>query len=60
MVAHAVSVEGEAALVKFRREVGGELLRIGCERLDALGSMEGWRPLRSVVTFSARKNGAQK
>ncbi|MCY4032225.1 MAG: precorrin-6y C5,15-methyltransferase (decarboxylating) subunit CbiE [Hyphomicrobiales bacterium] len=60
MVAHAVSVEGEAALVKFRREAGGELLRIGCERLDALGSMEGWRPLRSIVTFSARKNGAQK
>lgn len=60
MVAHAVSVEGEATLVKFRREVGGELLRIGCERLDALGSMEGWRPLRSVVMFSAYKNGTPK
>ena len=60
MVAHAVSVEGEDALVKFRREVGGELLRVGCERLDALGSMEGWRPLRSVVMFSARKSGIRK
>lgn len=60
LVVHAVSVEGETALVKFRREVGGELLRIGCECLDALGNMEGWRPLRSVVMFSTRKNETQK
>lgn len=60
MVAHAVSVEGEAALVKFRQEVGGELMRVGCERLDALGSLEGWRPFRSIVMFSTCKKGTRR
>ena len=55
LVAHAVSVQGEAALLRFRQQSGGELLRMGRERLEALGGMEGWRPERPVVMLEARR-----
>ena len=46
---------GEAALQRFRATAGGELLRMGRERLEALGGMEGWRPARPVVMLEARR-----
>lgn len=55
LVAHAVSVEGEAALLKFRQQKGGEMLRVNWERLESLGSMEGWRPARAIVMLEARR-----
>ena len=55
LVAHAVSVAGEAALLRFRQRAGGDMLRIGWERLEPLGAMEGWRPARSIVMLEARR-----
>ncbi|MFC7397029.1 precorrin-6y C5,15-methyltransferase (decarboxylating) subunit CbiE [Chelatococcus sp. GCM10030263] len=56
LVAHAVTLEGEAALVAGQGLHGGELTRIGIERAEPIGRFQGWRPARPVVQWRARKS----
>jgi precorrin-6Y C5,15-methyltransferase (decarboxylating) len=46
-------VETEQILLEAWRGCGGELVRIGVEKLEPLGGFHGWKPARSVVQWSA-------
>jgi precorrin-6Y C5,15-methyltransferase (decarboxylating) len=56
IVANAVTVETEAALVAARERLGGTLTRIGIERLDTVGTMHAFRPAMTVTQWSAVKS----
>lgn len=53
LVAHAVTLETERALVDARAEFGGELTRLQVENADSIGRFTGWAPTRAVVQWSA-------
>ena len=55
LVANAVTVESEAALLAARARLGGTLTRLSVERLDAIGTMHGYRPAMTVTQFVAAK-----
>ena len=55
LVANVVTLEGEAALGRWQREVGGELARIAVSRAEPVGEFQGWRPLMPVTQFAAVK-----
>ncbi len=55
IVADAVTLEGEQALHAARAAHGGALLRIELSHAEPLGSLEGWKPQRPVVQWSAAK-----
>jgi precorrin-6Y C5,15-methyltransferase (decarboxylating) len=55
LVANAVTVETEAALLAARARLGGTLSRLSLERLDAVGSMHAYRPAMTVTQFVAVK-----
>lgn len=55
LVANAVSLETEAALLAAQRRYGGGLIRIGLERAEPVGAMTGWRPAMTVTQWSATK-----
>jgi precorrin-6Y C5,15-methyltransferase (decarboxylating) len=55
IVADAVTLEGEQALLAARAAHGGALLRIELSHAEPLGTLEGWKPQRPVVQWSARK-----
>lgn len=52
LVAHAVTLETEQLLIIAWQAHGGELVRIGVERMEPLGSLHGWKPARPVVQWS--------
>lgn len=51
LVANAVTVETEQLLVAAHASRGGSLIRLGVERVGALGSMTAWRPALPVVQW---------
>lgn len=51
MVASAVTLEGEAALLAAHARYGGELTRLAVDRSEPLGGFTGWRPLRPVTLW---------
>lgn len=53
IVANAVTLEGQAELLRAHRERGGELIRIAVERASPVGGMTGWRPAMPVMQWSA-------
>ncbi|GAA1739090.1 precorrin-6Y C5,15-methyltransferase (decarboxylating) [Dietzia kunjamensis subsp. schimae] len=55
LVAHAVTLETERALIDARAEFGGELTRLQVENVDLIGRFTGWAPTRAVVQWSAVK-----
>jgi precorrin-6Y C5,15-methyltransferase (decarboxylating) len=55
MVANAVTLETELALGAAWSARGGEMTRIGVERLDRLGGMHGFRPGMTVTQWLAVK-----
>ena len=55
IVAHAVTLEGEAILGSAYARLGGELTRIAVSRADPVGSMTGWRPQMAVTQWAALK-----
>jgi precorrin-6Y C5,15-methyltransferase (decarboxylating) len=55
LVANAVTLETEAALLAARSRFGGTLLRIGLERLDKVGPMHAYRPAMTVTQWTATK-----
>ncbi|HBD21870.1 MULTISPECIES: precorrin-6y C5,15-methyltransferase (decarboxylating) subunit CbiE [Dietzia] len=55
LVAHAVTLETERALIDARAEFGGELTRLQVEQADSIGRFTGWAPARAVVQWAAVK-----
>ena len=55
LVANAVTLEGEQALVSWREQVGGMLTRIAVSRAEPVGGRTGWRPLMAVTQFAVTK-----
>ncbi len=55
LVANAVTVESEAALLSARTRLGGTLSRLSVERLDRIGGMHGYRPAITVTQWLATK-----
>lgn len=52
LVAHGVTLETEHLLASWRSRHGGELIRIGVERAEPLGSFTSWQPSRPIVSWS--------
>jgi precorrin-6Y C5,15-methyltransferase (decarboxylating) len=55
IVANAVALETEAALIAAQSQRGGTLTRLSVERLDTLGALHGFRPAMTVTQWSAVK-----
>ncbi|KXV04241.1 precorrin-6Y C5,15-methyltransferase [Caballeronia megalochromosomata] len=55
LVANAVTLQSEAALVEWRARHGGELTRIGVAQAEPLGSFDTWRPALPITLLHARK-----
>jgi precorrin-6B C5,15-methyltransferase / cobalt-precorrin-6B C5,C15-methyltransferase len=55
LVADAVTLEGEQALVAARAEHGGTLVRVEISHAQPLGTLEGWKPQRPVVQWAVTK-----
>ena len=53
LVANAVTVETEVALLAAQARLGGTLLRVGLARLDAVGPMHAFRPAMTVTQWVA-------
>ena len=51
LVANAVTLDGENALMEFYKKHGGSLTRIGIERLERLGSMDAFTPQRRILQY---------
>ena len=55
LVANAVSLAGERALLDWQAAHGGELSRIAVSRAEPLGGHQAWRPLLPVTQLAAVK-----
>jgi precorrin-6Y C5,15-methyltransferase (decarboxylating) len=55
LVANAVTLESEAVLIALHREFGGDLVKIAASRVEPLGPLSGWKPLRPVTQWSLIK-----
>jgi len=55
LVANAVTLEGEAALLAWQKERGGSLTRIAVSRAAPVGPFRGWRPMMPVTQYAAIK-----
>lgn len=55
LVANAIALRTEAALLAARVLHGGTLLRVGLERLDRVGGMEAFRPAMTVTQWRVVK-----
>jgi precorrin-6Y C5,15-methyltransferase (decarboxylating) len=55
LVANAVTLEGEQALVSWREQVGGTLTRIAVSRAEPIGGRTGWRPLMAVTQLAVTR-----
>jgi precorrin-6Y C5,15-methyltransferase (decarboxylating) len=55
LVANAVTVAGEAALLRLRETVGGTLTRIEIQRAESMGGRLAWRPAMPVTQLAAKK-----
>jgi len=57
LVANAVSLEGEQALIGRQAAWGGTLTRLSVSRAEPLGAHRTWRPMLSVTQLAAVKPG---
>ncbi len=57
LVANAVSLAGERALIGWRADHGGALTRLAVSRAEPLGAGETWRPFLAVTQLAATKPG---
>jgi precorrin-6Y C5,15-methyltransferase (decarboxylating) len=56
LVANAVTLEGEAALLRWQKAHGGDLTRIAVSRAEPVGPFQGWRPMMPVTQYAAVKS----
>lgn len=55
LVANAVTVQSEAALVGLRERIGGELTRLSVAHAATLGRFDGWRSAMPVTILTVEK-----
>jgi precorrin-6Y C5,15-methyltransferase (decarboxylating) len=55
LVANAVTLQGEAALIALQARLGGDLTRLSVAHAEPLGGFDGWRPAMPVTLLSLRK-----
>ena len=55
LVANAVTLESEAALMALHKAYGGDLVKLAVQRAEPVGTMTGWRPLMPVTQWSLVK-----
>ena len=55
LVANAVTLEGEAALLRWHGDVGGDLTRLQISRADPVGGLTGWRPAMPVTQWAVTR-----
>ncbi len=55
LVANAVTLESEALLVELHRDHGGQLVKLSVDRVEPLGKLSAWKPLRPVTQWSLIK-----
>lgn len=55
LVANAVTLDGEAALIGRQAHLGGELVRIGVEVMDSIGDERVFRPRMRVTQWAVTK-----
>jgi precorrin-6B C5,15-methyltransferase / cobalt-precorrin-6B C5,C15-methyltransferase len=55
IVANAVTLDTETAVLAAQRRFGGTLTRLSVERLDAIGGKQAFRPAMTVTQWSATK-----
>ncbi|GJH22253.1 precorrin-6y C5,15-methyltransferase (decarboxylating) subunit CbiE [Caballeronia novacaledonica] len=55
LVANAVTLQSEAALVEWRARHGGELTRIGVAQAEPLGNFDTWRQALPITLLHASK-----
>lgn len=55
LVANAVTLESEHALMSWRAANGGDLTRLAISRAEPVGSLTGWRPLMPITQLAAVK-----
>ncbi|NQE38358.1 precorrin-6y C5,15-methyltransferase (decarboxylating) subunit CbiE [Microcoleus asticus] len=55
LVVNAVTVESEFKVLQWHDRYGGELIRIGIQRVGAIGSFQGWKPLVPVTQWAVVK-----
>ena len=55
IVANAVTLDTEQAVLAAQRKFGGTLTRLSVERLDAVGGKQAFRPAMAVTQWSATK-----
>ncbi|MDT4870371.1 Precorrin-6Y C(5,15)-methyltransferase [compost metagenome] len=55
LVANAVTLQSEAALVAFREQHGGELTRIAVAQAQPLGGFDTWRSALPITLLEVRK-----
>ncbi|QRY81178.1 precorrin-6y C5,15-methyltransferase (decarboxylating) subunit CbiE [Pseudomonas sp. PDNC002] len=55
LVANAVTLQSEAALVSWRERVGGELIRLSVSQAQPLGGFDTWRAALPITLLEAWK-----
>ncbi|MDX1724423.1 MAG: precorrin-6y C5,15-methyltransferase (decarboxylating) subunit CbiE [Pseudomonas sp.] len=55
LVANAVTLQSEAALLAWREQVGGELTRIAVAQAQPLGAFDTWRSALPITLLEVRK-----
>ncbi len=56
LAANAVTLEGEAVILRARETYGGDLTRIGVAHAAPVGGRTGWRPAMPVTQWSVLKS----
>jgi precorrin-6Y C5,15-methyltransferase (decarboxylating) len=51
LVINAVTLESEQNILQWHTMYGGELIRIGIQRAEAIGSFLGWKPFVPVTQW---------
>ncbi|HEX7969899.1 MAG TPA: precorrin-6y C5,15-methyltransferase (decarboxylating) subunit CbiE [Stellaceae bacterium] len=55
LIANAVTLEGEAQLLRWHAREGGELARLAVSRAEPVGGYHGWRALMTVTQLTLTK-----
>ena len=55
LVVNAVTIESEQIVLQSQQLYGGDLVRIGIQRVAPIGSFSGWKPLIPVTQWKAIK-----
>lgn len=55
LVANAVTIDTEIVLARAQAELGGTLTRLSVERLEPIGSLQGFKPARTITQWAVVK-----